>query len=99
MPDAHMPKIELVDGLILFQSHLSPAEQRELWAMCRAHADGPAPMYTPAVRGGNKMSVGMRWLGNQCDGLTSNYADRRSGLDGCPAAEIRPRRAPLAQPS
>jgi DNA alkylation damage repair protein AlkB len=92
-----MPKIELVDGLILFQSHLPAAEQRELWAMCRALADGPVPMYTPTVRGGKKMSVGMLCLGKHWNGLTYKYEDRRSDFDGLPALEIPPRLAALAQ--
>jgi hypothetical protein len=54
-----MTNIQLADGLILLQARLSPAEQRDLWALCRALADGPVPMYTPTVRGGKKMSVGM----------------------------------------
>jgi hypothetical protein len=46
-----MTTIQLADGLILLQARLSPAEQRDLWALCRALADGPVPMYTPTVRG------------------------------------------------
>ena len=38
--------------------------------MCRALADGPVPMYTPTVRGGKKMSVGMLCLGKHWNGLT-----------------------------
>src|SRR5258708_21143992 len=96
MPDAHMPKVELVDGLSLFQSHLSPTEQRELWAMCRALAEGPVPMYTPTVRGGKKMSVGMLCLGKHWNGLTYKYEDRRSDFDGLPALEIPPSLEALA---
>jgi DNA alkylation damage repair protein AlkB len=97
MPDARVPKIELVDGLILFQSHLPAAEQRELWSMCRTLADGPVPMYTPTVRGGKKMSVGMLCLGKHWNGLTYTYEDRRSDFDGLPAPEIPPRLAAFAQ--
>ena len=50
----------LAPGLVLFQSRLALPEQRDLWATCRALAEGPVPMYTPTVRGGRKMSVGMR---------------------------------------
>ena len=91
-----MPKVQLADGLILFQSRVSPAEQRDLWAQCRSLADGPVPMYTPTVRGGKKMSVGMLCLGKHWNGLTYKYEDRRSDFDGLPVPAIPPELAALA---
>ena len=72
----------LADGLVLFERRLSLDAQRELWAACRALADGPVPMYTPTVRGGRKMSVGMLCLGRHWNGLTYRYEERRSDHDG-----------------
>jgi DNA oxidative demethylase len=74
-------KIQLAEGLVLFQSRLPPAGQREIWELCRALADGPVPMYTPTVRGGKKMSVGMLCLGKHWNGLVYKYEDRRSDFD------------------
>jgi DNA oxidative demethylase len=91
-----MSRVQLADGLILFQSRLTSAEQRELWAACRALADGPVPMYTPTVRGGKKMSVGMLCLGKHWNGLTYKYEDRRSDFDGLPVPAIPPELAALA---
>jgi DNA alkylation damage repair protein AlkB len=91
-----MTDVKLADGLILFQARLSPAEQRDLWAFCRALADGPVPMYTPTVRGGKKMSVGMLCLGKHWNGLTYKYEDRRSDFDGLPVPAVPPRLAELA---
>ena len=65
-----VPVVRLEDGLFLFQSRLASTEQRELWQMCRELADGPVPMYTPTVRGGRKMSVGMLCLGRHWNGQT-----------------------------
>ena len=90
-------KVTLADGLVLLQSQISAAEQRELWSMCRALADGPVPMYTPTVRGGKKMSVGMLCLGKHWNGLTYKYEDRRSDFDGLPAPPIPPRLAEVAK--
>jgi alkylated DNA repair protein (DNA oxidative demethylase) len=90
------PRVQLADGLILFQARLSSAEQRDLWALCRALADGPVPMYTPTVRGGKKMSVGMLCLGKHWNGLTYKYEDRRSDFDGLPVPEIPSSLAALA---
>ena len=83
--------LKIADGLNVFQSRLVVAEQREIWAMCRDLADGPVPMYTPTVRGGRKMSVGMLCLGRHWNGMTYAYEDRRSDYDGLPAPPI-PRR-------
>jgi DNA alkylation damage repair protein AlkB len=77
-----MSKVALESGLVLFQSRLSSSEQRELWRMCRELADGAVPMYTPTVRGGRKMSVGMLCLGKHWNGMTYSYEDRRSDFDG-----------------
>lgn len=74
--------IRLGEGLVLLDGLLAPAEQRELWQMCRELADGPVPMYTPTVRGGKKMSVGMLCLGRHWNGLTYKYEDARSDHDG-----------------
>ena len=73
--------MELEPGLVLFQGRLDPARQRDLWARCQALAGGPVPMYTPTVRGGRKMSVGMLCLGRHWNGLTYRYEDRRSDFD------------------
>jgi len=83
-----VPRVQLAEGLILFQARLAPAEQRDLWALCRTLAGGPVPMYTPTVRGGKKMSVGMLCLGKHWNGLTYKYEDRRSDFDGLPVPVI-----------
>jgi DNA alkylation damage repair protein AlkB len=88
--------MQLHAGLFLFQHFLSPVEQRRLWETCRALADGPVPMYTPTVRGGKKMSVGMLCLGRHWNGLTYTYEERRSDFDNLPAPEIPEALAALA---
>jgi alkylated DNA repair protein (DNA oxidative demethylase) len=80
----------LFDGVTLFQSRLTPAGQRELWTMCRSLADGSVPMYTPTVRGGRKMSVGMLCLGRHWNGLTYTYEATRSDFDGLAVPAIPP---------
>src|SRR5450759_2072999 len=92
-----MLKVPIDDGLILFQSHLPASEQRELWALCRSLAEGPVPMYTPTVRGGKKMSVGMLCLGKHWNGLTYKYEDKRSDFDGLAVPEIQARLAAIAR--
>ena len=87
----------LADGLVLFQSRLTPAAQREFWEMCRALADGPVPMYTPTVRGGRKMSVGMLCLGRHWNGLTYSYEACRTDFDGLPVPPLPPRFVELAR--
>lgn len=82
------PMTRLADGLVLLQGRLSGDEQRHLWQMCRALADGPVPMYTPTVRGGRKMSVGMLCLGRHWNGLTYSYEARRSDHDGLPVPPL-----------
>ena len=66
----------------MFQSRLPSEEQRDLRRQCRELADGPVPMYTPTVRGGRTMSVGMLCLGKHWNGMTYSYEDRRSDFDG-----------------
>ena len=83
--------IRLADGLVLFERRLKDDEQRELWRTCRELADGPVPMYTPTVRGGRKMSVGMLCLGRHWNGMTYSYEACRSDFDGQPVP-------PLPQP-
>lgn len=92
-----MSATRLADGLVLLQSRLSPDEQRELWLLCRTLSDGPAPMYTPAVRGGRKMSVGMLCLGKHWNGLTYQYEERRSDFDGLAVPPIPARFAEIAR--
>ena len=93
MTDQHT----LFDGVTLFQSRLSAAEQRDLWALCRSLADGPVPMYTPTVRGGRKMSVGMLCLGRHWNGMTYGYEDTRSDFDGLAVPPIPPLLEALAR--
>ena len=87
----------LADGLVLFQNRLSAAEQQQFWQTCRELAAGPVPMYTPAVRGGKKMSVGMLCLGRHWNGLTYSYEERRSDYDGLPVPPLPPLFAALAR--
>ena len=65
--------------------------------MCRELADGSVPMYTPTVRGGKKMSVGMLCLGKHWNGRTYTYEDRRSDFDQLAVPEIPPRLRDLAR--
>ncbi len=73
--------MQLDPGLFVFQHWLSPEGQRRVWARCRELADGPVPMYTPTVRGGRKMSVGMLCLGRHWNALTYTYEERRADHD------------------
>lgn len=91
------PATVLAPGLVLFQARISPEEQRKLWRMCRDLAEGPVPMYTPTVRGGRKMSVGMLCLGKHWNGLTYAYEERRSDHDGLAVPPIPPALADLAR--
>ena len=90
-------KVSLADGLVLFQSRLSAAEQREIWLLCQSLAEGSVPMYTPTVRGGNKMSVGMLCLGKHWNGLTYKYEERRSDFDNLQVPPVPERLAGLAK--
>jgi DNA alkylation damage repair protein AlkB len=89
-------KLELFPGAHLFQHHLDAAAQRSLWDECRTLADGPVPMYTPTVRGGRPMSVGMLCLGRHWNALTYGYEPRRSDFDDLPAPPIPSSFAALA---
>ena len=91
-----MSTVTLAPGLILFQSRLAATLQAELWQRCRALAGGPVPMYTPTVRGGRKMSVGMLCLGRHWNGMTYHYEERRSDFDDIPVPPIPPRFHELA---
>jgi alkylated DNA repair protein (DNA oxidative demethylase) len=92
-----VPQLELAEGLVLFQARLPVSEQRELWSLSRELSEGPVPMYTPIVRGGKKMSVGMLCLGKHWNGMTYTYEDRRSDFDGLAVPAIPPRLADLAR--
>jgi len=74
--------MQLEPGLHLLQSYLNADEQRRVWVMCRALADGEVPMYTPTVRGGKKMSVGMLCLGRHWNAMTYRYEKTRTDFDG-----------------
>ncbi|MEZ5283694.1 MAG: alpha-ketoglutarate-dependent dioxygenase AlkB [Vicinamibacterales bacterium] len=80
-----------------FQSRLSPDAQRELWEACRTLADGPVPMYTPTIRGGRRMSVGMLCLGRHWNGMTYTYEATRSDRDDLPVPAVPPDFAALAR--
>ena len=91
------PHVQLADGLVFFQSRLPASEQRELWNLCRELSEGDVPMYTPAVRGGKKMSVGMLCLGKHWNGMTYQYEDRRSDFDGRAVPALPPRLVEVAR--
>jgi DNA alkylation damage repair protein AlkB len=80
--------MRLEPGLFLFQSFLAADEQLRMWDTCRALADGAVPMYTPTVRGGRKMSVGMLCLGRHWNGLKYAYEERRSDFDDLPVPPL-----------
>ena len=88
--------MQLEPGLFLFQGYLPADAQRSLWLECRALAQGPVPMYTPTVRGGRKMSVGMLCLGRHWNALTYGYQDRREDFDDLEAPPLPPAFAALA---
>lgn len=88
--------VTIADGLVLLQSHLAPDEQREFWLQCKSLSEGPVPMYTPTVRGGRKMSVGMLCLGKHWNALTYQYEEQRSDFDGVPVPDVPPLFARLA---
>ena len=89
--------VRLADGLVLFERRLELNEQRALWNECRALADGPVPMYTPTVRGGRRMSVGMLCLGKHWNGMTYSYEDVRSDFDRLAVPPIPPAFVSIAQ--
>jgi DNA alkylation damage repair protein AlkB len=74
--------MQLEPGFHFFQDALSSEDQRRLWDECRELAGGTVPMYTPTVRGGKKMSVGMLCLGRHWNALTYRYEAARSDFDG-----------------
>ena len=80
--------MQLDSGLHLLQNYLNADEQRRVWTMCRALADGGVPMYTPTVRGGKKMSVGMLCLGRHWNAMTYRYEKTRTDFDGLEAPPI-----------
>src|SRR4051812_23077156 len=88
---------KIADGLELSQGRLSADEQRRLWEQCRELAAGPVPMYSPTVRGGKKMSVGMLCLGKHWNGLTYKYEACRSDFDGLAVPPIPASMAALAR--
>jgi alkylated DNA repair protein (DNA oxidative demethylase) len=88
--------MELHPGLHFFQGWLPADEQRRLWDVCRELAAGPVPMYTPTVRGGRKMSVGMLCLGRHWNAMTYSYEERRSDFDGQAVPPVPPDLAALA---
>jgi alkylated DNA repair protein (DNA oxidative demethylase) len=79
---------ELFPGVHLFQQRLDASTQRALWDECRALSDGAVPMYTPTVRGGRPMSVGMLCLGRHWNARTYGYERQRSDFDNLPAPPI-----------
>jgi len=89
--------MRLEDGLFLFQARLTADAQRSLWEQCRALAEGPVPMYTPTVRGGRKMSVGMLCLGKHWNGMTYGYEQVRSDFDRLAVPPIPSSFADIAQ--
>jgi DNA alkylation damage repair protein AlkB len=74
--------MQLEPGLFFFERFLTVESQQRLWAACANLAEGPVPMYTPTVRGGRKMSVGMLCLGRHWNGLTYSYEETRRDFDG-----------------
>jgi len=84
------PAVQLEPGLFLFQGFIAADAQQSLWHLCGELAGGAVPMYTPTVRGGRKMSVGMLCLGRHWNALTYRYEPTRSDYDGLPAPPIPP---------
>jgi DNA alkylation damage repair protein AlkB len=78
----------LEPGVTLLEQFLPAGEQRRFWEVCAALASGPVPMYTPTVRGGRKMSVGMLCLGRHWNALTYAYEPTRSDFDNLPAPPL-----------
>jgi DNA alkylation damage repair protein AlkB len=87
---------KIAEGVILFERRLDLDAQQHLWNLCRALSQGAVPMYTPTVRGGKKMSVGMLCLGKHWNGMTYTYEDSRSDYDGLTAPAIPPEMAQIA---
>ncbi len=89
--------MELQPGLFVFQRYLPAERQRRMWEMCEALAAGPVPMYTPTVRGGRPMSVGMLCLGRHWNALTYRYESCRSDFDDLPVPPIPDEMRTLAE--
>jgi DNA alkylation damage repair protein AlkB len=89
--------IELHPGVSLYQNWLSSDQQIRLWKMCEDLSAGPVPMYTPTVRGGRKMSVGMLCLGRHWNAMTYKYEERRSDFDNLPVPPIPDEMRELAE--
>ena len=87
----------LAEGLILFERRLDLTTQQHLWNRCRELSTGAVPMYTPTVRGGKKMSVGMLCLGKHWNGMTYKYEDARSDHDGLAVPPIPPEMSDVAR--
>jgi alkylated DNA repair protein (DNA oxidative demethylase) len=85
-----MPLGVLEPGVTLLEQFLPADEQRRVWELCAALASGPVAMYTPTVRGGRKMSVGMLCLGRHWNALTYGYEPTRSDFDNLPAPPLPP---------
>jgi DNA alkylation damage repair protein AlkB len=88
--------MQLEPGLHLLQNYLPLGEQRRMWSECATLATGDVPIYTPTVRGGRKMSVGMLCLGRHWNALQYAYEDRRSDFDGLAVPPVPPDFARLA---
>jgi len=80
--------MQLEPGLHLLQNYLEADEQRRFWEICRDLAGGAVPMYSPTVRGGKKMSVGMLCLGRHWNALTYKYESTRADYDDAPVAPV-----------
>ena len=75
----HAPKnMNLEPGLFLFQGFLRRTSSGASGRRAARWPMGPVPMYTPTVRGGRTMSVGMLCLGRHWNGLTYGYEATRS---------------------
>lgn len=88
---------KLAEGLILFERRLDLEAQHHLWNLCRTLSHDSVPMYTPTVRGGKKMSVGMLCLGRHWNGMTYRYEDARSDYDGLTVPPIPEEMAQIAR--
>ena len=82
--------MQLEPGLHLVQNYLDAEEQRRFWEICRDLADGAVPMYSPTVRGGKKMSVGMLCLGRHWNATTYSYEPTRSDFDSLAVPPLPP---------
>jgi DNA alkylation damage repair protein AlkB len=88
---------QITPGAVLLDRFLTLDEQRWLVERCRALAAGPPSMYTPTVRGGRKMRIGMLSLGRHWNPLTYRYEPLRADHDRAPAPAIPEDLAALAR--